>query len=688
MKNLLYILLFTPVALYGQSTAYIEQDVPLELFEGWNMFGYSCYEPIDVALSFTSIEDKIVIVKDNSGNVYMPEFGFNGIGSLERNRGYQIKLTEAISDFQFCPFLVPLVEGCMDETAFNYNPSAHIDDGSCGYFGCIDVEACNYDSDTNTDDGSCEYPNPGYDCFGDDLENCIYPDSLTLSMFNDYYPTLINGPCVLINDVDTITSINIDYQTENLDWLQHFTNLSSLNIQFNDSLNSLPDLSNLTNLSVLNILANNSLTSLPDLSNLTNLSRLDISENDNLTSLPELSGLHNLDTLIIYGNDNLISIPNMSGPYNLNFLSISGNDNLTSLPELSDSSFVNDFYIFSNDALTSLPDLSGLTNLNYLVISDNESLTNLSGISGLTNLDTLIIFFNDALTSLSGISGLTNLSRLDIYQNNALHSISELSGLTNLNSLSISFNNALTSLPDLSDLTNLNSLQIYDNDALTNLPDLSGLTNLNLLEIYQNDALTNLPDLSGLSNLNNLYLANIECVEGYPEHLTIQVSWPPVCEEEVTYQVGDLAEGGIVFYVDETGEHGLVAAIEDLPGTYEWGCFTGLLGADGIAIGAGLQNTLEIVAGCSETPIAASEALAYESEGYSDWYLPSKEELYEMYNTIGWGGSVNIGGFYNNWYWSSSERDNYDAWSVNFSNSSTDYSGKHVNHWVRVIRSF
>ena len=70
MKKLLYLLLVGPFALFGQSTSYIEQDVPLELAEGWNMFGYSCYEPIDVAISFTSIEDKIVIVKDNSGNVY------------------------------------------------------------------------------------------------------------------------------------------------------------------------------------------------------------------------------------------------------------------------------------------------------------------------------------------------------------------------------------------------------------------------------------------------------------------------------------------------------------------------------------------------------------------------------------------------------------------------------------------
>ena len=46
--------------------------------------------------------------------------------------------------------------------------------------------------------------------------------------------------------------------------------------------------------------------------------------------------------------------------------------------------------------------------------------------------------------------------------------------------------------------------------------------------------------------------------------------------------IGQELEGGIVFYVDETGEHGLVAAMEDIEGTYEWGCYgTELTGADG-----------------------------------------------------------------------------------------------------------
>ncbi|MEZ7925492.1 MAG: DUF1566 domain-containing protein [Flavobacteriales bacterium] len=157
----------------------------------------------------------------------------------------------------------------------------------------------------------------------------------------------------------------------------------------------------------------------------------------------------------------------------------------------------------------------------------------------------------------------------------------------------------------------------------------------------------------------------------------------------LNYAIGDLVEGGIVFYIDGTGEHGLVAALEDL-GQFEWGCSgTGIAGADGQAIGAGYQNTLDIVAGCSETPIAASEALAYESEGYSDWYLPSKDELTEMYNTIGNGASQgNIGGFSNNIYWSSSEYNSNGAWYVYFYSGGPAAHPKNATSRVRVIRAF
>jgi len=164
-----------------------------------------------------------------------------------------------------------------------------------------------------------------------------------------------------------------------------------------------------------------------------------------------------------------------------------------------------------------------------------------------------------------------------------------------------------------------------------------------------------------------------------------------ICE---MHQIGDLVEGGIVFYIDETGEHGLVAATEDL-GSYEWGCLLGYVsGADGQAIGTGYQNTLDVVAQNCQTQgggITASQAaLSYETEGYTDWFLPSKYELVEMYNTIGNGGTEgNIGGFQNSIYWSSSEYSNNLAWYVGFyEDGNPNGAYRYDTYRVRVIRTF
>ena len=163
-------------------------------------------------------------------------------------------------------------------------------------------------------------------------------------------------------------------------------------------------------------------------------------------------------------------------------------------------------------------------------------------------------------------------------------------------------------------------------------------------------------------------------------------------------EIGDIYEGGIVFYVDETGQHGLVAAQEDLEGTYEWGCYgESVDGADSQLIGSGLQNTVDIInQGCmteNGSTTAAQAALDAEITGYSDWYLPSKDELTEMYNTLGNGGpEVNIGGFENSFsygvYWSSSELLSNFAWYVNFSDGGSSYNSKSNTYRVRVIRAF
>ena len=84
----------------------IEQNIPLSLSQGWNMIDYTCVEPLNVIEAFSTVEDKIIIVKDNLGNSYLPDWEFNGIGDLEFAKGYQLKITEDISDFYFCPTLI------------------------------------------------------------------------------------------------------------------------------------------------------------------------------------------------------------------------------------------------------------------------------------------------------------------------------------------------------------------------------------------------------------------------------------------------------------------------------------------------------------------------------------------------------------------------------------------------------
>ena len=154
--------------------------------------------------------------------------------------------------------------------------------------------------------------------------------------------------------------------------------------------------------------------------------------------------------------------------------------------------------------------------------------------------------------------------------------------------------------------------------------------------------------------------------------------------------IGCTHQGGIVFWLDENGG-GLIAAPLDQAES-EWGIPAKIIGADATAIGAGNQNTIDIELGCSESGTAADICANLTLGGYSDWFLPSKDELNEMYLNIGQGDALglgNIGGFANYWYWSSTEFDNYVAWVQYFYNGSQfNFVSKSANSCVRPVRSF
>ena len=149
--------------------------------------------------------------------------------------------------------------------------------------------------------------------------------------------------------------------------------------------------------------------------------------------------------------------------------------------------------------------------------------------------------------------------------------------------------------------------------------------------------------------------------------------------------VGDTYQGGIVFYIDGSCG-GLIAAPSDQSSSAEWGCKgVNITGAEGTAIGTGAQNTIDILAECSTSNIAADVCRDLTLDGYSDWFLPSRYELAEVYSNL---YSAGIGGFASNYYWSSSEVNASNAVIHHFGNNWVISANKEASVYVRAIRAF
>lgn len=152
----------------------------------------------------------------------------------------------------------------------------------------------------------------------------------------------------------------------------------------------------------------------------------------------------------------------------------------------------------------------------------------------------------------------------------------------------------------------------------------------------------------------------------------------------LTFHIGQHYGGGIIFYIDSTGQHGLIADTADLPQSKWWKGLSNT-GAKGIHINTGFRNTKKIVLSQGDTlNYAALRCWNYKGAGYKDWFLPSKDELNELYlhqNVVGGFNQAVI-------YWSSSEYDISRGWAQYFSNGNQFNIEKHYTSCVRAVRAF
>ena len=166
-------------------------------------------------------------------------------------------------------------------------------------------------------------------------------------------------------------------------------------------------------------------------------------------------------------------------------------------------------------------------------------------------------------------------------------------------------------------------------------------------------------------------------------------------ETESGYKIGSTGPaGGIIFYINPNAESDgwtyLEAAKSDLAGKYVWGS-NGVY-STGKEIGDGKDNTRKLIeakdANTSLSFPAAEAVWGKTIDGYSDWFLPSKEELHLMYVNLKKGG---FDDFTNTTYWSSTGveggSNNYAEFK-NFTSDEKRSATRDSECYIRPVRSF
>jgi hypothetical protein len=158
--------------------------------------------------------------------------------------------------------------------------------------------------------------------------------------------------------------------------------------------------------------------------------------------------------------------------------------------------------------------------------------------------------------------------------------------------------------------------------------------------------------------------------------------------------VGELFGGGIVVSVWDTDgvQHGLIASLTDL-GVVHWttpAFQEVMIGPLAQSAEDGFANTNAIVAQAGAgTDYAAGLCKAYNAGGYTDWYLPAKNELNQCYNSMQTINTVlGSNGFQSYSYWSSTESNNFSAWFQDFDYGGTSFYNKNNFSAVRAVRRF
>jgi len=337
----------------------------------------------------------------------------------------------------------------------------------------------------------------------------------------------------------------------------------------------------------------------------------------------------------------------------------------------------------SATTLSSTLTTAGLTTLNA-GLQNNGNITNTgtfttTGLAitngGITNNGTLTNNGNATITGTLGVTGATTLnSTLAVNSATTLSSTLTTAGLTTLNG-GLTNNGRLTNIGNAT-ITGTLSVSTVSPTSTPAVLELSSTTQGFLpprLTTTQRDAIT--APVEGLTIWNTLN----KQLEVYDGSYWVNMNGKLVSTLTVTLTVGQRYGGGKVAYIFTANDpgyiagqtHGLIAAEFDqtISSTVKW-LPNSFYGATGTILGQGLPNTISLIAAAESlgtsnlSNYAAGLAYSCRDGGYSDWYLPSKDELAKLYlNKALIGGFATTGDAA---YWSSSQKGymNFSSFTV------------------------
>ena len=150
--------------------------------------------------------------------------------------------------------------------------------------------------------------------------------------------------------------------------------------------------------------------------------------------------------------------------------------------------------------------------------------------------------------------------------------------------------------------------------------------------------------------------------------------------------VGEKFGGGVIFYLSADKLHGLIADSADLPATGWYNGTYTITGVTATNIGSGKSNTRAIIIAQGKPgKYAALECAKSKRNGFTDWFLPSRDELHELYIQQNLVGTFSFG-----FYWTSSEIHDSSvfSWGEYFYSGAQFGSSKNATGFVRAVRSF